>query len=161
MFAGLNPDEPASTVSGIYREMIARQPGAIRAMVSAASFFDIGTAADYLETCLAIARAEGLGDVIAGARASMETGACVARSVLWDDVVVAAGAAVDECVVADGVHVPAGMRLSRRVVLPRGDRVPGATDDVHRRSADVSARRDTPGSPGFRTCAAAEPRERV
>jgi ADP-glucose pyrophosphorylase len=48
--------------------------------------------------------------------------------VLWDDVVVAAGAVVDECVVADGVHVPAGMRLSRRVVLARGDRVPGATE---------------------------------
>jgi ADP-glucose pyrophosphorylase len=58
----------------------------------------------------------------------METGASVARSVLWDDVVVAAGAAVDECVVADGVHVPAGMRLSRRVVLRRGVRVPGATE---------------------------------
>jgi len=35
-------------------------------MVASASFFDIGTAADYLETCLRHRRAEGLGDVIAG-----------------------------------------------------------------------------------------------
>ena len=71
VFAGLNPDEPANTVSGIYRAMIASRPGAIRAMTCAAAFFDIGTAADYLETCLAIGRAEGLGDVLAGARAAV------------------------------------------------------------------------------------------
>ena len=74
VFAGLNPDEPASTVSGIYRAMIASRPGAVRAMTCAAAFFDIGTAADYLETCLAIGRAEGLGDVLAGARAAVHGG---------------------------------------------------------------------------------------
>ena len=126
VFAGLNPDEPASTVSGIYRAMIASRPGAIRAMTSAAAFFDIGTAADYLETCLAVGQAEGLGDVLAGARAAVHADARVTRSVLWDDVVVADGAALDECVVADGVRIPAGLRLSRRVVVPRGNRVPGA-----------------------------------
>ena len=126
VFAGLNPDEPANTVSGIYRAMIASQPGAIRAMTSAAAFFDIGTAADYLATCLAFGRTEGLGEVLAGARAAVHAGARVTRSVLWDDVVVADGAALDECVVADGVRIPAGLRLSRRVVVPRGHRRPGA-----------------------------------
>jgi len=128
VFAGLNPDEPATTVSGIYREMIARQPGAIRAMIAAASFFDIGTSADYLETCLTIGRAEGLGGVVAGARAAVHTGARVTRSVLWDDVAIGDGATLDECVVADGIRIPPGMCLSRRVVVPRGDREPGAAD---------------------------------
>ena len=129
VFAGLNPDEPASTVSGVYGAMIARQPGAIRAMIAPASFFDIGTSADYLETCLAIGRAEGLDDVIAGGRAAVHTGARVTRSVLWDDVVVGDRTVLDQCVVADGVHVPPGLRLSRRVVVPRGERVPGDGDE--------------------------------
>ena len=128
VFAGLNPDEPANTVSGIYREMIARQPGAIRAMIAAASFFDIGTCADYLETCLAIGRAEGRGGVVAGVRVAVHTGARVTRSVLWDDVAIGDGATLDECVVADGVRIPPGMCLARRVVVPRGDREPGAAD---------------------------------
>lgn len=126
VFAGLNPDEPASTISGIYGAMIAGRPGAVRAMTCAAAFFDIGTAADYLETCLAIGRSEGLGDVLAGARAAVDGGARVTRSVLWDDVAVAGGAALDECVVADGVRIPAGLRLSRRVIVSRGSGAPAA-----------------------------------
>jgi len=128
VFAPLDPEEPARTIGGIYGELLARQPGGIHAMVAAASFFDIGTAADYLETCLAIGRAEALGDVFAGARVSVEAGARVTRSVLWDDVVIAGGATVDECVLADGVHIPAGMRLVRRVVMACDGRAPGATD---------------------------------
>jgi NDP-sugar pyrophosphorylase family protein len=127
-FAPLDPQEPARTIGGLYDAMIARQPGAVRAFTCQASFFDIGTAADYLETCLAVGRAEGLGDVLAGARAVIGPGARVTRSVLWDDVAVAAGAAIEECVVADGVQIPAGLHLSRLVVMPRGDRAPGAAD---------------------------------
>jgi len=129
VFAPLDPDEPAVTIGGLYGEWIANRPGAIHAMTAAASFFDIGTAADYLETCLAIGRSEGLGDVIAGARTVVEPGACTTRSVLWDDVVVAGGATLEECVVADGVHVPPGVRLSRRVVMPREAREPGASGE--------------------------------
>ncbi len=126
VFARLDPDKPANTVSGIYRELLASRPGAVRAMTAAAAFFDIGTAADYLATCLAIGRAEGLGEVLAGARTEVRVGARVTRSVLWDDVVVADGASLDECVVAGSVHVPAGLHFSRRVVVPRGNRAPVA-----------------------------------
>jgi NDP-sugar pyrophosphorylase family protein len=128
VFAPLDPEEPAATVGGLYNDLIARQPGAIRAFTAGAAFYDIGTAADYLETCLTIGRAEGLGDVVAGARAAVDRGARVTRSVLWDDVAVAGGAALDECVVADRVHVPAGLRLTRHVVMRRGDRAPAATE---------------------------------
>jgi len=125
VFAPLDPQAPAGTIGGLYDEIVATRPGAIRVFTSEASFFDIGTAADYLETCLALGRAEGLGDVVAGARARVEPGARVTRSVLWDDVTIAGGATLEECVVADGARVPAGLRLSRRVVLPRGDRAGG------------------------------------
>jgi NDP-sugar pyrophosphorylase family protein len=129
VFAPLDPDEPSSTVGGLYRGLIAARPGAVRALVAAASFFDIGTAADYLETCLAVGRAEGLGDVLAGARTTVRPGARAARCVLWDDVTVDDGAVLDACVVADGVHVPGGLRLSRRVVMARGSRPPAAGDE--------------------------------
>jgi NDP-sugar pyrophosphorylase family protein len=125
VFAPLDPREPARTIGGIYDALAAARPGAIRALTSRAAFFDIGTAADYLETCLAIGRAEGRGGPLAGSGTVVHPGASVTRSVLWDDVVVAGGAVLDECVVADGVHVPAGLRLSRRVVLPRGARAAG------------------------------------
>jgi NDP-sugar pyrophosphorylase family protein len=92
VFAPLDPHEPAATIGGIYGDLLATQPGGIRASVAAASFFDIGTAADYLETCLAIGRSEGLGDVMTGARGSVAPDACVTRSVLWDDVTIAGGA---------------------------------------------------------------------
>jgi len=128
VFAPLDPNEPARTIGGVYDGIIARQPGAIRAFTARATFFDIGTAADYFETCLAVARAEGRGEVVAGARAAIAQDAHVARSVLWDDVVVAGGASLEECVVADGVCIPAGVRLRRCVVMPRGDRPPGAAD---------------------------------
>jgi NDP-sugar pyrophosphorylase family protein len=145
VFAPLSPDEPAHTVSGIYREMIARQPGAVQAMVTGASFVDIGTAADYLETCLAIGRAEGLGDVLAGARAAVHAAARVTRSVLWDDVVIADGATLDECVVADGARIPAGLHLSRRVVVPGSEGGAGAerVGDVLVSPLDARRRRAT------------------
>jgi ADP-glucose pyrophosphorylase len=52
----------------------------------------------------------------------------VTRCVLWDDVVIAGEAELHECVVADGVRIPAGVHLSRRVIVPRGHRRPGAGD---------------------------------
>jgi NDP-sugar pyrophosphorylase family protein len=145
VFTPLSPDEPASTVSGLYRAMLERRPGAIRALTASAAFFDIGTAADYLETCLAIGRAEGRGDVLAGRGAVVHAEARVTRSVLWDDVVVAGSAVLDECVVADGVHVQPGTRLSRRVVTPRGGRQPdaggGGTADLLVTPLDANRRR--------------------
>lgn len=124
VFASLDPDEPSDTVTGVYREMLAREPGAVRAFVSRATFFDIGTPADYLDTCLAMAGREHLGDTLLGARSVVRGGARVSRSVLWDDVTVEDGAVLDECVVVDGVSVPGRTRLARRVVTGQPGRAP-------------------------------------
>lgn len=125
IFAPLGPDVPSETIGRVYRDAIARSPGSVRAFVTGARFSDIGTAADYLETCLALARDEGLGDTLIGARSAIGTGARLSRSVLWDDVVVGDAVVLDECVVADGVTVPGGTRLSRRVLTPRASHGPG------------------------------------
>jgi mannose-1-phosphate guanylyltransferase len=97
---------PYETVKTLYPSWIAERPGSVRAYVSAADSLDIGTPSDYLATSLMLARREGHA-TIQGARCQVAPDASVRQSVLWDDVVVGAGAMLRECVVADGAHVPA------------------------------------------------------
>jgi mannose-1-phosphate guanylyltransferase len=128
-FASVPPDVPHE-VRALYPALSATRPGRVRVHVTTADFFDIGTPADYLSTALAIAQRdrsrsrgtpEGVphgGDssgtpegvpygVDAGARVRIAADARIERSVLWDDVVVQEGAMLKECVVTDGVVVPA------------------------------------------------------
>src|SRR5262245_53187448 len=104
-FASVPEHVPFET-SALYTSLIARRPGAIRLFNSSAEFFDIGTPADYLDTSLLIGGREGY--TFAGpSSVRVDESAQVERSVLWDDVVVEAGTMVRECVVTDGVRVPA------------------------------------------------------
>lgn len=99
---------PADTpyeVRVLYPALAAAQPGSVRVFRTEADFFDIGTPGDYLNTALALAERHGLSSV--GLRSRVDFSARVERSVLWDDVTVEAGAMLKECVVADGVVVPA------------------------------------------------------
>ena len=128
-FASVPPDVPHE-VRTLYPTLSATRPGSVRVHVTTADFLDIGTPADYLSTALAIAQRarsrsrgtpEGVpyaGDsrgplegvpygIDAGARARIAADARIERSVLWDDVVVQEGAMLKECVVTDGVVVPA------------------------------------------------------
>ena len=90
----------------LYTSLIASRPGSIRIFNTSAELYDIGTPADYLDTSLRIGEREGLGGAgHAGAR--IDASARVERSVLWDDVVVEARTMLRECVVTDGVRVPA------------------------------------------------------
>ena len=69
---------------------------------------------------LAVAAAEGRSPVPVGDRSIVHPTARVERSILWDDVVVEAGCVVTDCVLADGVRLPAGTALDRRAVVPAG-----------------------------------------
>lgn len=105
-FASVPADIPHETVTALYPSLIASRPGSIRAFVSTSEFFDIGTPSDYLRTSQAIATRERA-DLNAFARARVEPGARVEQSILWDDVVIGEGSRLRECVVTDGVRVPA------------------------------------------------------
>ena len=102
-FASVPADTP-SEVRTLYPALVAARPGAVRAFRTQASFVDIGTPSDYLETSLLLAAREGI-DTSAGAEISPT--ARIERSILWDDVIVEDGAMLQECVVTDGVRVPA------------------------------------------------------
>jgi mannose-1-phosphate guanylyltransferase len=93
-----------SEVRTLYPGLIAAQPGSVRAFRTHAEFFDIGTPSDYLDTSLTLAARERIDTV---ANALISPTARVERSLLWDDVIVEDGAMLRECVVTDGVRVPA------------------------------------------------------
>ena len=105
-FAAVPEGVPYETVSQLYPQLMAARPGAVRAFHAHAAYHDIGTPSDYLDTSLRISRQSGVDGV--GARTVVAPDARVKRSILWDDVVVEAGAMLKECVVADGARVPAG-----------------------------------------------------
>jgi NDP-sugar pyrophosphorylase family protein len=103
-FESVPPNTPCE-VRTLYAALAAAQPGSIRLFPTTAEFLDIGTPADYLNTALLIAERESASSV--GARTRVAADARVERSVLWEDVLVQEGAMLQECVVADGVVVPA------------------------------------------------------
>jgi len=122
-FEPVPPDVPHE-VQTLYPALNARTAGSVRVFATAAAFLDIGTPADYLSTALAIADRDGTEGP--WTRARIANDARIERSVLWDDVVVEAGAMLKDCVVADGVVVPAdtswhGVTLR----VPGGELAPG------------------------------------
>jgi mannose-1-phosphate guanylyltransferase len=109
-FAGLPDGARTESVNGLYPEMIARAPGTIHGFVSAASFRDVGTPADYLATSLAVAAAEGLQELPVADTARVHPTARLTRTAVWDEAVVEARVELTDCIVGDGVRVPAGSR---------------------------------------------------
>jgi mannose-1-phosphate guanylyltransferase len=121
VFAPLPDGVPSETVLQVYPELMASRPGSVRGFVGDWSFRDIGTPADLLETSLDLAAEDGRPDRPRwGRRARVAGSARVTRSVLWDDVEIGDGAAVHECVIADGVRIPAGAVYRRAAIVRSG-----------------------------------------
>ena len=101
------PDNvPYESVRTLYPALIAARTGAVRAFRCRAEFFDIGTPGDYLATSLQFSGREG-GLGLVGVQSTVAPSARVEQSIIWDDVTVEAGVMLRECVVTDGVRVPA------------------------------------------------------
>jgi mannose-1-phosphate guanylyltransferase len=115
-FADLDDGVPHESVNALYPRLLAAHPHAIAAHVSTASFLDIGTPRDCLETSLALADREG--PRLVGANARIEPSAELIRTVVWDDVTVGAGARLRECVVGDRATIPPGARFERCAIVP-------------------------------------------
>jgi NDP-sugar pyrophosphorylase family protein len=114
------------SVIGVYPIMMKERPHVVRAFISDASFLDIGTPRDYVETNDIIARTEGIEPWTRGDRVRIAASARVSRSILWDDVTVGEDAVLDECVVADGVTISAGARYQRCAIV----RADGRDSDI-------------------------------
>lgn len=116
-FDGVSPDQPSESLKRVYPALLARRPRAVRIWPCEATFHDVGTPAEYLRTVGAFTAGGGAFD--RGARTTVDGGARLTRVACWDDVRVDAGADLVDCVLADGVHVPAGLQLRAVSVVPR------------------------------------------
>jgi NDP-sugar pyrophosphorylase family protein len=106
VFASLPDNAACETVDGLYPPLIGAGDGSLRVFVSSGECLDIGTPADYLQTSLLIAARERK-DSIAGNRVTIAPDARIEDSVLWDDVELERGVNLRECIVTDGVRLPA------------------------------------------------------
>ena len=127
-FAALADGVPYESVMALYPELIRQSPRAVGAFVTQASFRDIGTPADYLETSLELARDEG--DVMRSPSARIALSAVLVRSAVWDDVTVASGARLTDCIVADGAEIGEGLSFTRCAIVPAGSRSPARDERI-------------------------------
>jgi NDP-sugar pyrophosphorylase family protein len=125
VFSELDDGTPAETVNELYPRLLASDRHSIAGFISDASFRDIGTAADYLETSAQLAAAEG-DRMAAGHRLRIDRTASVVRSAVWDDVTIGTGAELIDCVVCDGASIPPGARYRRCAIVRAAGRTPDA-----------------------------------
>lgn len=123
VFADAPVDTPMETVSGLYRDLVQHQPGAIRAWRVDAPFIDVGTPDDYLTASLRIAADEGdtsgvLCEAPWAARshhAVVHPTARLSACVIWPDATIEANVSLERCLVISGARVPEGTRAQNKV----------------------------------------------
>ena len=117
-FAALDDGVPAESVLELYPRLMAARSDAVMGFVSDASFQDIGTPGDLLRTSLDLAAADGRRDRPRwGRHVRVAASASVTRSLLWDDVSVGEEARLEDCIVGDGVAIPAASIFRRRAIV--------------------------------------------
>jgi NDP-sugar pyrophosphorylase family protein len=120
-------DTPYESVAALYPALNTARPGSVHVLPTDTASHDIGTPADYYATSMAFAEREGTIDRHPDTCCVAPT-AAVRRSILWDDVTVGDGAALDTCVVTDGVSIPPGTSWARQIIRRlEGDLGPGET----------------------------------
>jgi NDP-sugar pyrophosphorylase family protein len=114
-FRSLPEKRAINSIGDVYDRLVETRPGSVCGFVCDASFWDIGTVADYVATSRAFEREPfSLSNT-----SRIDASANLTRSIVWDDVEVGPQAKLDECIVTDGVRVPAGVSY-RQVILMRG-----------------------------------------
>jgi mannose-1-phosphate guanylyltransferase len=129
VFSELDDGVSSESVNELYPRLLVSDRHSIAGFISDASFQDIGTPADYLETSAQLAAVEG-DRMATGQRLRIDGALSVVRSAVWDDVTIGAGAELIDCVVCDGAHIPARARYRRCAIVPAAGRRPAAGERV-------------------------------
>lgn len=126
MFVGIHILEPRifeyiprAVFSDSIRDVYPKAMGAgekIAAHVGAGDWYELSTLARYLEISLEFMRRAGL-PYTADEGCAIASSAQVSDAVLWRDVRVGAGARVHQCVLADGVSIPANAQVERKIIV--------------------------------------------
>lgn len=128
VFAPLAEGTPAETVAGVYREIIRATPGRIRVWPAETSFLDVGTPADYLEACLALAAA-GTPPRRTG-RALTATVDRARRTVVWSTAAVPGSARLENTIVAGAVTLPEDFVATNAIIVPASLARPDDAADI-------------------------------
>ena len=133
MFTGIHIIEPrifdyippgvfSDSVIDVYPQAIAKGERIV-GYVGEGMWYELSTLQRYLDISLALLQREGR-DVYEGANTSIDRGAEVRDSILWDNVNVDGGAALRRTILGDGVQVRSGESF-RDCVVVRADVVSG------------------------------------
>jgi NDP-sugar pyrophosphorylase family protein len=133
-FAGVPDGQPAESVAAIYPALMAARPVSVRGWIVSARFDDIGTPADYLDTCLRLSEGVQAALIEPGSRVSAS--ARLSDTICWTGAVVEDGALLESCVVCSGACVPRGSRYHRSVLLP-ADEFGGVSDEYRQGALTV------------------------
>jgi NDP-sugar pyrophosphorylase family protein len=136
-FSSLEDGVPAESVNSLYPRLIRESPYSVAACMVDATFSDIGTPADYLQTSVGLAAREG-DRLVSGIGLQIDPGAALTRTAVWDNVRIEANCVLKDCIVCDGVQIGAGSRYERCAL------VPFAGQPIHpdeRREGDLVVRR--------------------
>jgi NDP-sugar pyrophosphorylase family protein len=114
-FARLPDGQPAESVTGVYRDLMKEDARAVAACVVDSTFRDIGTPAAYLQTSLDLAATEG--DRLVQAT-RVDATAHVRRSAVWHGAIIGPDAFLEDCILCDGVEIPAGAHYRRAAIAP-------------------------------------------
>jgi NDP-sugar pyrophosphorylase family protein len=117
-FASVPNGVVAESVLQVYPMLIARQRGLVRGWHTRGTFHDVGTPWTYLATSRAFAHGDDTR--LVDPTATIAPGASVTATIVWPRARVEAGADLRECIVADGVVIPAGARYHRAVLVQAG-----------------------------------------
>ena len=126
MFVGIHILEPKIfeyIPRGVFSDSIrdvypaAMQAGEkIAVHIGTGDWYELSTLARYLEISLEFMQREGL-TFTADEGCEIATSAVVKDSVLWRNVIVESGARISQCVVSDGVRIPAHATFERKVIV--------------------------------------------
>ncbi len=126
MFVGIHILEPeifAYIPRGIFSDSIrdvypkAMEAGKkIAAHVGAGDWYELSTLARYLEISLEFMRREGI-SFTADQGSEINSSASVKNSILWRNVKISSGAKINQCIIADGVQIPANAEYERKVIV--------------------------------------------
>ncbi len=115
VFEYIPPGVFSHSVTDVYVPAIGRGD-LVAAHVAEGSWYELSTVRRYLDTSIALMKREGR-DVEPGEGSTVEEGADVSESVLWEGVHVASGARVTRCVLGAGVRVGAGEVFDNAAVV--------------------------------------------
>ncbi len=135
MFTGISILEPAildyipsgveyDSIRQVYPEAMS-EGKIVAAHVGEGDWYELSTLARYLEISLEFMRRDKL-EFTADEGCEIASTASIKNSVLWRDVKISSGAKINQCIIADGVTIPANAEYERKVIV-RADLVAAET----------------------------------